>query len=247
MQHHSTIVVTGGSKGLGFAIVKALIGGGYRVIVLSRTEGMLSEMDNADRESVIWLQMDLTSNESVTSAVNKIAELTDSIDGLVLNAALTTPRRFEDITEGDLDLNLSANVVGPLLCLQKLIPLLAGSRAVFLSSESVERPAPMLALYAGVKAAMETVISGIRRELFEDHGIRLSVLRAGSMEGTAFGESWTEEQIHQFYKVAEDTGFLGSTGAPMPPEQVASGVVQILEMPKESSVHLMDIRSASAF
>lgn len=241
------VVITGGSKGLGRVCAEQLLAGGCRVFVLSRSVGQLQELLERHPGRMHWYATDIAERNSVARAFGNIAELSERLHGLVLNAVTATPRALDDMTESDITGSLLVNIAGPLYCLQLAAPLLTGGRVVFVSSETVLRPYPMLSLYAGVKAAVETIFKGLRRELYRERGITLTVLRSGLMGGTSFTEHWDAELSDRFFKLVEESGFLSTSGEPMSPLQVAKGIIHLLEMDSEAAVNEMDIRSASAY
>jgi NAD(P)-dependent dehydrogenase (short-subunit alcohol dehydrogenase family) len=244
---HKTIAITGGSKGLGLACTRALLDEGARVIVLSRSRGELAPLLEAHTGELFWIATDLADRASVVATFGNIREVCDRIDALVLNAALTAPCAFEELSEQDVLSNLLVNIAGPIYCLQQAAPLMEGGRAIFISSESVDNPVLMLALYASVKAAMETLVKGIRRELYKDRKIQLTILRSGSMEGTAFADHWPQAQREKFFELAASSGTLDETGTPMPIERVVQAVLFILTRPDDAAIHNMDLRSADSF
>jgi|GEM_PF-419536 NAD(P)-dependent dehydrogenase (short-subunit alcohol dehydrogenase family) len=242
-----TFAITGGSKGLGLTCTRQLLERGARVVVLSRSRGELDHLAPELRENLHWVQMDLANPGATADIFATIRELVGGLDGLVLNAALTEPKSFAELTEADVNASLTANIAGPLLCLQQGAALMKGGRVIFVSSESVEHPFPMLSLYAVVKAAMEMLFKAVRRELYVDHQVQLTVLRSGSMAGTSFGDSWSQDTRSKFYEVAASTGNIQETGTPMPPERVAAGVLFVLGLPADATVNFLDVRSGDAY
>ena len=127
---NKTIAVVGGSKGLGLTLSQTLLEKGANVIVLSRSEGQLSGLRDQYPSSLSWYASDISDYQQVGEVFTKIARDHPKLDSLVLNAAMTTPRYFVDITEEDVANNLGVNVSGMIYCLQKAVPLLEGGRAV---------------------------------------------------------------------------------------------------------------------
>jgi NAD(P)-dependent dehydrogenase (short-subunit alcohol dehydrogenase family) len=154
--------------------------------------------------------------------------------------------QLTDMDPARVEQNLLVNIAGPIACMRQALPLLRNGRMIFISSESVEHPFPMLSLYAAVKAAMEMLFRALRQELLSQHNIRLSVLRAGSMEGTSFSESWTHEALATFYAMAQASGELGNCGTAMPVARVVNAVEFLLSLPVDANVNLMDLRSGDA-
>ena len=243
---HQHIAITGGSKGLGLGCTRSLLANGAHVYVLSRSQGQLEELQAQYKGQLHWFEADLANSHSIEKAFSAIGKITSTLDGLILNAVLTEPMLLEDMTADKVDKNLAVNISGPIACLRLSLPLLGHGRAIFISTESVETPFSMLSLYAAVKASIETLLKGIRAELLERHNIQLTVLRAGSMEGTSFSESWSQETITQFYAMAESTNSLKKSGTAMPVDRVVSAINYVLALPWDANVSIMDVRSKDA-
>lgn len=245
--HTKTILITGGSKGLGLCTSHRLLDKGYRVIVLSRSEGQLTELLASYPEQLHWIHADFADAETIASAFMQVSTITPKLDALILNAAQTVPMNFAQMKLTDLQQNISVNVTSALLCLQYSLELLRGGRAIFISSESVEKPFPLLSVYAATKAAVETAFTGLRAELYRDFSIQLTTLRAGYMADTAFGEAWPAEEAATFFKLAEESGSLRSGGSPMPADRVAEIIEHTIDLPKDVTINRLDARSGDSF
>lgn len=239
-------VVVGGSKGLGLGTVAALAARGCRVAALARSTGALTELQQRHPEHITFIAVDIADPASVRSAFAAVAEQLGGIDYLVLNAALTAPRRLSQMSDEDVRSNLDVNMAGPIYCLRDAAPLMEGGVVVYISSESVNYPFPMLSMYAAVKAGMESFIKGLRGELYRERKIHLVTFRAGSMGGTAFSESWSEEVRAEFYRVAQEAGYIGKSGTPMQTADVAEGIVYVLATPPAANIDLIEFRSADS-
>lgn len=240
------IVITGGSKGLGLECTRTLLEQGAQVYVLSRSPGQLAELQTRYPSQLHWLAADMGSISSLEQAFTTLAGLTPRLDALVLNAALTAPMQLSDMDAASVEQNLLVNIAGPIACMRQALPLLRNGRAIFISSESVEHPFPMLSLYAAMKAAMEMLFRALRQEMLSQHNIKLSVLRAGSMAGTAFSESWSPEALAKFFAMAQASGELGNSGTAMPVARVVNAVEFLLRLPADANVNLMDLRSGDS-
>lgn len=246
MASNSRAVVVGGSKGLGLDIVKALADKGCQVVVLSRSEGGIGSLIERYGKQVQSVPTDIGDPNSVRKAFETVAAELGGVDYLILNAALAMPSELTEIDDSSLQQQLLVNMAGPICCLREAQPLMQNGIAVFISSESVNFPFPMLALYAAVKAGMETFIKGIRGEFYQKGRNRLVTFRCGSMAGTAFGEGWGEALTQKFFAVASERGHLGKTGGPMNTADVADAVVQVLATPAGANIDLIEYRSSSA-
>lgn len=240
-------VVVGGSKGLGLDIVAALAAAGCRVVVLARSEGGLPAL-RARFPGVIELYpTDIADPESVHAAFARIGEQLGGIDFLILNAAAATPRQLARSSDEEIQQSLAINMLGPICCLREAQPQMRDGTVLFVSSESTHDPFPLLALYAGVKAGMETFLRGVRSELYQSGRNRVVIFRAGSMGGTSFGDSWDEQTRREFFEVAGKAGNLARSGSPMSTRDVAAAVIHVLGIPSTTSIHEMDFRAADAY
>lgn len=88
-----TAIVTGGSRGIGEAIVKLFINEGANVYSLSRSEGRMydefSKLTNSKGSFFKWIKADLSNRDSIKNTLTEILEETPSIDILVNNAGIT--------------------------------------------------------------------------------------------------------------------------------------------------------------
>jgi NADP-dependent 3-hydroxy acid dehydrogenase YdfG len=241
------IAIVGGSKGLGLVCTKTLLQEGSTVFVLSRSTGGLNKLFDEFPQQLHWLQTDIADQISVASAFAKMRQINKQLNHLIIAAGATTPRHFEAIKVEDVMQNVLINFAGPIYCLQQAALMMQGGRAIYISSESADVPFPMLSLYAATKGAMETVIKGIRQELYRDRNIQLTVLRAGSMEGTSFGENWSNDTIQEFIATAAAQGHLKMSGTQMPPQRVADAISFLFKMGVEAGIQMLDVRCADAY
>src|SRR5580658_6328992 len=142
-----TIVVTGGSRGLGLGLVEALVARGARVTVVARDKDALDAVHT--RLGVSTISADVTDE---TAAHRILAEVRPDI--LVLNAG-ATPRmgRLDQISWADFTATWETDVKAGLYWLQAALnlPLKPGSRVLVGSSGAAVNGSPMSGGYAGAK------------------------------------------------------------------------------------------------
>jgi NAD(P)-dependent dehydrogenase (short-subunit alcohol dehydrogenase family) len=130
-------LVTGADKGIGLETARRLAGAGYRVYLTARS----SERGQAAAATVgaRFLELDVTSGESVRHAVGSFEQAEGHLDVLVNNAGITGPVRDpHDYTADDMTEVLLTNVVGYLRLIHAFLPLLEKSddpRIVNVSSD----------------------------------------------------------------------------------------------------------------
>lgn len=194
-----TALVTGASRGIGYAAALALAKAGAHVLALARTTGGLEELDDeitAAGGKASLIPLDLADPEAIERLGPALAARFPKLDILIANAAVLgelTPLTdiSEKIWKATLDINLTANW----RLLKTLDSLLRGSgaaRVVFLTSRvGGEVARPFWGGYAISKAALEmmakiyaaeTRIAGIRVAIV-DPGAMRTKMRAQAMPG----------------------------------------------------------------
>jgi NAD(P)-dependent dehydrogenase (short-subunit alcohol dehydrogenase family) len=119
-------LVTGANKGIGLETARRLVEAGYRVYLTARS----SERGQAAAEAMgaQFLELDVTSDESVRHAADSVEQTEGHLDVLVNNAGITGPLRDpHDYTADDMAEVLLTNVVGYLRLIHAFLPLLEKS------------------------------------------------------------------------------------------------------------------------
>jgi NADP-dependent 3-hydroxy acid dehydrogenase YdfG len=240
-------VVTGASKGMGRHFVGALVREGMKVAALARPSDALAGLSAEFGEAVHPVPCDVADPGQVNAAVAEVVRDLGRIDLVVNNAAVFFPFEFEQASDEDVRRHVDINVLGPIWMIRAAIPHLRATKGqvVTISSESVKEPAPLLALYAATKAAVEVLSDGLRSELRGD-GIRVTVLRSGSVKGSSGSENWSPEGTQAFYRKIVETGFAQRTGEGAEPESMAAALVAAVSLPRDVSVDEIVVRSARA-
>ena len=123
-----TALVTGGNKGIGFAICQGLLSLGFDVILGARSlaRGKAAAEKLRSTSPVRVVQLDVADDDSIQQATKELSEQIDCLDVLVNNAGLYPDRHANIITISRETLNLAANVnaFGLLLVTQAFLPLL---------------------------------------------------------------------------------------------------------------------------
>jgi len=127
-----TIVVTGGNRGIGYALVAALADRGYRVIFTSRDldRGRQALARLGEERPARTLQMeicDLSSPASIRAFAGQLLDRSTPIHGLINNAGVLRPPEERVITEDGIEATLATNAIGPMLLTIALEPALAAA------------------------------------------------------------------------------------------------------------------------
>lgn len=122
-----SVVVTGGSKGIGKGIARVFAQAGARVAILSRH---LDEATAAAKEighGAIAVAADVTSEESLAKALQAVTAAFGGVDVLCANAGIFPPSKLEDMTGDQWDHVLDTNLKGTFLSVKAFLPALKKS------------------------------------------------------------------------------------------------------------------------
>lgn len=238
-------VVTGGSKGMGRHFVAALVASGVKVACLARPSEEFDTLAGEFGDAVLPVVCDVASSEAVNAAIAQVAAHFGRIDVVVANAAVYHPFAFEAGSDAIVRSHVDINILGVAWLIRAAIPHLRKTKGqvIAISSESVNMPFPMLALYAATKAAVETLCHGLRDELRSDD-IRVTILRSGSVKGGSSGKAWSQETVAAFYKKIVETGHASMTGEGATPESMAQALLSVIGLPADIGVDLIEVRAA---
>lgn len=122
-----TAWVTGSTRNLGFAMLRALASRGANVVVSNRQDK--SELHRAVAElrrefnvTVFGVQLDITDQQSVAAAVRQIEDAVGPVDILVNNAAIRPFAPLHEVTLTEWNNVLAVNLTGAFLCTQAVVP-----------------------------------------------------------------------------------------------------------------------------
>lgn len=123
MEQKKVWFVTGASKGLGLSIVKQLLANGLPVAATSRSIDALSKAVGSD-DNFLPLSVDLTSEKSVSDAIDATVMKFGRIDVVVNNAGYSVAGALEELTDEESRENFNVNVFGVLNVIRKVLPYL---------------------------------------------------------------------------------------------------------------------------
>jgi NAD(P)-dependent dehydrogenase (short-subunit alcohol dehydrogenase family) len=181
------VVLTGAAGGIGRVYARRLAREGARLALVDLDAGGVGALAAACRElgaETIDIVADVADAAAARRAVDETASRFGGIDALVNNAALfsTLPNRpFEEIPPDELDRVLAANVRGPFLLCQAVVPHLrrrGGGKIVNVGSGIILSASPGMAHYTASKGAIFALTRALARELGGD-GITVNTLAPG--------------------------------------------------------------------
>ena len=181
-----TILITGGTSGIGLATAQRIAQEGGRVIVTGTTPDHLDEARATLPEGSIVIENDASDPQAAQDLVTQITETVGGLDGAYLNAGFGTNMATEDVNADDFDAMMNVNVRGVALQMAGLKPLLKDGGAVLVtSSVAPYLGGPKGAIYAATKASCLAMARSWARDL-ADRNIRVNAVAPGPIETNFF-------------------------------------------------------------
>jgi len=176
-------LVTGASSGIGKAAAIALAAAGFQVIGTGRNTARVTAP-----AGVTYLDLDVTSDESVASVVGQVVDRFGRIDVLVNNAGVGATGAAEEFSVAQTQDIFDINVYGVMRMTKAVLPYMRAQRRgriINVSSLSGFVPSPFMALYVSTKHAVEGYSQSLDHEVRE-HGVRVLLVEPGPIN-TPFG------------------------------------------------------------
>lgn len=180
-----SILVTGGTSGIGLATAKRLKDEGARVAVTGSRDESIAKAKETLGNDVIYIKNDAGDSNAPQALAAAVKEGLGGLDGAFLNAGFGRFAPLDQVTAEDFDEEFSVNVRGPLLQSKALAPLLKDGGAIVLNT-SVARGMGLEAghVYSATKGAVRTLTRTLARE-FAPRNIRVNAVSPGPI-GTDF-------------------------------------------------------------
>lgn len=183
MVSEGTVIVTGATRGIGRAVVDAIVARDGKVVAIARDEAALSAIEVSNPQRIRALAVDLEDVGAISEAAGRAIDAFGSVDGLVNCAGIARYEPVGAISLDSVEAQLRVNLVAPLLLSQALTPHFRGrgGSIVNVSSTLAERVAHHTLVYAATKAALNAVTRGLALEL-APAGVRVNAVLPGGVE-----------------------------------------------------------------
>ena len=221
-QQLKTIVITGGSSGIGFETAKQLLElKAYRLVLLGRDRAKLEDAVKSLKgtpDTVSVAVCDLTDSEQVKKTAQKLAGTFQGIYGLVNNAGTYPFGGISTTTEKSWDEAMMVNLKAPFLLIQAFTEIMAknpnGGRIVNVSSTAGILPNHFALAYSVSKAALIQLTRTLAKELGKDN-ITVNCVCPGIVR-SPLHEAYHRSNIEleEFYAKRGATFPLGRVGEP---------------------------------
>ena len=162
----NTILITGGTSGIGLALARALKAAGNTVIIAGRRKALLDDL--ARRDGFAAYELDIADAAAIPAFAAKVAAAHPALDMLVNNAGIM---QTEDLAAADTaiaEATVATNLLGPIRLTAALLPhLMRQPRATIVNVSSGLAFVPLAATptYSATKAAMHSYSQSLRHQL----------------------------------------------------------------------------------
>ena len=220
MLNKQIAIVTGGSRGIGKAIVELLLSEGVTTAAIAKSDESLKALKEelGDKGELSTFKCDLTSSDQVNEVINEIYNQYGKIDILVNNAGVGVWSTIEEMTEEDWDAQIDLNLKGVFLTSKAVFPHMkqgGGGQIVNIASDLAYNTSEKTGAYCASKWGLLGLTGSLNKEGVH-FGIRVSTVSPGLVQ-TDFGGAPASKKT-----------------SGLTPKTVAGQVVSVLKTSKEA-------------
>jgi short-subunit dehydrogenase len=238
-----SVLITGGSRGLGLVTARELMKRGARVAICARDAEELKRADDDLRQygsDILTLVCDVRDTDDVSAMVNDMRQQFGSVDVLINNAGVIQVGPLELQTRKDYEDAMAVHFWGPLNTMLAVIPEMRDRRSgriVNISSIGGKIAVPHLVPYSASKFALAGLSSGMRSELIRDNVYLTTVypglMRTGSHINALF--KGQNEKEFAWFSIADSlplTSVSAETAARQIVKAAANGDAELIISPQ---------------
>ncbi|KAF5713923.1 hypothetical protein FGLOB1_3723 [Fusarium globosum] len=193
------VLVTGGSKGIGKAVVERVVADGANVVINYSSDNKPAEelVSKIGSERALAFKADVSNISEIENLVQATVEKFGKIDCVMANAACAPMNDLDSTTEEDFDKAFNLNVKGPYFLVQKAVKHMPRDGRVILVSSGVlhqSQVAPRYLLYASSKGSVEQMTRILAKDL-GPKGITVNAIAPGPTATEMFFQGKSQELI----------------------------------------------------
>lgn len=223
------IIVTGGTTGIGRAIVRLLAADGAKLFVIGRKQGSLDETKALDPANIDGATGDVAKQEDIESSIRKAAESLGGIDIAIIAAGLPGGG-LSDMSAKDARYMLDVNFTAEVMCAHAAYQHMEEGDIVLIGSTSAHDLTPGSTVYAGAKAGVAGFAEALRREL-GPKGVRVTLVEPG-LTGT---------DIHGMDKDSGEQSKMIAEEKMLKAEDIAAAIHFALTQPRRAVVQSISV------
>jgi len=167
---NKTVIITGGSSGIGQSCALQYGTQGYNVVFTGRSESRIAETQKLLEEkdiSFLCLKVDASSETGASEVIEKAINKFGNIDVLICNAGISMRALFEDLNLEVFEQVMNINFMGAVYYTKYALPYIVKSKGSIIAISSINghRGTPARTAYSASKYALEGFIEALRTEV----------------------------------------------------------------------------------
>ncbi|RKT84890.1 NAD(P)-dependent dehydrogenase, short-chain alcohol dehydrogenase family [Saccharopolyspora antimicrobica] len=180
---NKTVLITGGTSGMGLATARRLLDEGAYVAITGRDQARLdSAVAGLDGDRVLAVRADVASLADTDQLMRRIETWRGGLNAVFANAGIGIFKPSAEITEADFDRTVDVNFKGVYFTVQKSLPLMRdGSAIVINASWTLHRGLATGSVYSASKAAVHNLARTLGADL-APRGIRVNSVSPGYID-----------------------------------------------------------------
>jgi NAD(P)-dependent dehydrogenase (short-subunit alcohol dehydrogenase family) len=206
-------VVTGGTHGMGLAIVKSLLAEGAEVVLTGRNETTLEEARTELKgEAAHVVRSDAASMADITALADLVHKKLGSVDHLFANHGIAELAEFGEVTEASWDRHFDINTKGAFFTVQALAPLIEEGGSIVFTTVANDVGFPGLSAYSASKEGVRAFAHVLATELLS-RKIRVNAVAPGFIKTPTMGvPGMSEEERRELERQGDETTPLKRNG-----------------------------------
>ncbi|MGR3661652.1 MAG: SDR family NAD(P)-dependent oxidoreductase [Paracoccaceae bacterium] len=212
----TTVLVSGGSRGIGLALAEGFALQGAKVIITGRNATTLAkacETAKTANHPVTFQTCDVADQDAITSCVETVTKSHGRIDTLINSAGINIRKPVDEFTADEFDQIMNINLRGTFLMSQtvgKQMVAQGSGNQINIDSLSTYAPFTQILPYAMSKSAISSMTRGLALE-WGSHGVRVNGLAPGFILTDLTRKLWSSEKMQDWHKILAPLQRLGST------------------------------------
>jgi NAD(P)-dependent dehydrogenase (short-subunit alcohol dehydrogenase family) len=197
MQNKKVWLITGAGRGMGVDIAKAALAAGNRVVATGRNTNKIIQA-LGESEDLLVVKLDITKPSDAETAVQAAVEKFGHLDVLVNNAASFYAGYFEELSQEQMERQLSTSLVGPMNVTRAVLPVMRKQRSgqiISISSTAGLIGFEFGTAYAASKFGLEGWMQSLQAEV-EPFGINTIIVNPGFFRTELLTEESTNFATH---------------------------------------------------
>ena len=203
MKESKVWLITGASSGIGLQIAKAALATGNKVVATARDSDKVTKAIDSSADNLLVIKMDVTNPKEIEAGVNAIVKKFGTIDVLVNNAGNFYAGFFEELSQAQVERQITTNLFGPMNVTRAVLPVMRKNKSghiITISSTAGLVGYELCSAYAASKFGVEGWMESLQIEV-EPFGIHTTIVEPGFFRTNLLEPSstiWSELQIEDY-------------------------------------------------